>query len=72
MIGIPSQPLVSSIRRSELIDALRNLVTATGHESAGPHRCAFNSRGCTCGKIYELRNALAEANRLLRDIDNEA
>ena len=59
------------IGRSDLIDALRKLVTATGHESAGPNRCQFNSRGCTCGKIFELRNALAEANRLLRDIDNE-
>lgn len=59
------------IGRQELIDALRALVVATGHESAGLNRCAFNSRGCTCGKIYELRNALAQANRLLRDIDNE-
>ena len=59
------------IGRTELIDALRKLVTATGHESAGPNRCQFNSRGCTCGRIFELRNALADANRLLRDIDND-
>ena len=63
--------MIGGIGRSDLIDALRKLVTATGHESAGLRRCAFNSRGCTCGKIFELRNALAEANRLLRDIDNE-
>ena len=63
--------MIGGVGRAELIDALRNLVTATGHESAGPRRCAFNSRGCTCGKIFELRNALAEANRLLRDIDND-
>jgi hypothetical protein len=59
------------IGRTELIDALRKMVAATGHESAGPKRCLFNSRGCTCGKVFEQRNALAEANRLLRDIDNE-
>jgi len=58
------------VGRSELIDALRALVAATGHESAGPKRCLFNSRGCTCGKIFELRNALAQANRLLREVDN--
>lgn len=59
------------VGRAELIEALRKLVAATGHESAGPRRCAFNSHGCTCGKIFELRNALAAANRLLRDINNE-
>ena len=64
--------MIGGVGRAELIDALRKLVTATGHESAGPRRCAFNSRGCTCGKIFELRNALAEANRLLREIDNES
>jgi len=58
------------VGRSELIDALRAMVVATGHESAGPKRCLFNSRGCTCGKIFELRNALAQANRLLREVDN--
>lgn len=57
--------------RQEIIDALRALVQATGHESAGPKRCLFNSRGCTCGKVFELRNALADANRLLRDLDAE-
>ena len=63
--------MIGGVGRSEIIDALRKLVMATGHESAGPGRCAFNSRGCTCGKTFEQRNALAEANRLLRDIDND-
>ena len=62
--------MTGEIGRATWIDALRNLVAATGHESAGPKRCLFNTRGCTCGKIFELRNALAEANRLLREIDN--
>jgi hypothetical protein len=59
------------IGRTELVAALRALVNATGHESAGPNRCVFSSKGCSCGKIFELRNALADANRLLRDIDND-
>ena len=63
--------MIGGVGRSEIIDALRKLVLATGHESAGPNKCAFNTRGCTCGKIFELRNALADANRLLSDIDND-
>lgn len=63
--------MIGGVGRQDLIDALKALIAATGHESAGPKRCAFNSRGCTCGKSYEQRNALAQANRLLRDIDNE-
>ena len=61
---------LGGIGRHELIDALRALVQACGHESAGPNRCAFNTRGCTCGKVEEQRVALAEANRLLREIES--
>jgi len=57
------------IGRQELIDALRTLVQACGHESAGSNRCAFDTRGCTCGKVEEQRIALAEANRILREIE---
>lgn len=64
--------MIGGIGRSELIAALRALVAATGHESSGPKRCLFNSRGCTCGKIFELRSALADANRILRECDDEA
>lgn len=53
--------------RSELVAALRALVQATGHESAGLNRCAFLMPGCSCGKIEEQRIALAEANRILRE-----
>jgi hypothetical protein len=63
--------MTGGIGRVELIAALRALVASTGHESAGPKRCMFNSLGCTCGKVFEQRNALAEANRLLREIDND-
>ena len=55
------------VGRAELIDALRKLVMATGHESAGQNRCAFNTAGCTCGRTEKLRVALSEANRLLRE-----
>ena len=61
--------IVGGIGRTELIAALRALVNATGHESAGLNRCVFNSKGCSCGKIFELRNALADANRLLRECE---
>lgn len=56
---------IGEIGRSEIIEALRALVAATGHESAGPNRCAFLTKGCTCGKIEEQRVALANANRIL-------
>jgi hypothetical protein len=58
-----------AVGRQELIDALRALVQATGHESAGPNRCLFNTKGCTCGKIEEQRIALADANRILREVE---
>jgi hypothetical protein len=54
---------------SELIDALRSLVQATGHESAGPRRCAFLMPGCTCGQAERQRIALANANRILRETE---
>jgi hypothetical protein len=57
--------------RTELIMALRALVQACGHESAGPNRCQFNTKGCTCGKVEEQRVALADACRLLREINRE-
>lgn len=53
--------------RTELVEALRALVQACGHESAGPSRCQFNTQGCTCGKVFEQRVALADANRILRE-----
>ena len=59
--------MIGGIGRSDLIDALRKLVAASGHESAGPNRCAFNTAGCTCGRTEKLRVALSEANRLLRE-----
>ena len=59
--------MIGGIGRSDLIDALRKLVAATGHESAGQNRCAFNTAGCTCGRTEKLRVALSEANRLLRE-----
>jgi len=55
--------------RTELITALCALVQACGHESAGPNRCQFNTKGCTCGRVEEQKAALAEANRVLRECD---
>ena len=60
------------IGRTELIVALRALVQACGHASAGPNRCQFNTKGCTCGKVEEQRVALANACGLLREINREA
>lgn len=56
------------VGRQDIVDALRALVQATGHESAGRNRCAFNTLGYTCGKVLEQRVALANANRILRDL----
>jgi hypothetical protein len=52
-----------------VIEALRALVAASGHEGAGPNRCAFRTAGCTCGGTEQLRIALADANRILREWD---
>jgi hypothetical protein len=51
----------------ELVEVLRALMAASGHEGAGPNRCAFNTVGCTCGRTEKQRIALADANRVLRD-----
>ena len=60
-----------SVVRYDLIVALRMLVEASGHEGAGPNRCAFDTKGCTCGQIEKQRIALAWSNLLLREIENE-
>jgi hypothetical protein len=56
--------------REEIIGSLRNLVRACGHQSANPP-CAFNSKGCNCGQAMLQRIALAQANSLLRRIDEK-
>jgi hypothetical protein len=61
----------TGIGQAELIDALRSLASSCGHEACGPNRCAFNTKGCTCGKTEELRVALANANQILRELDTQ-
>jgi hypothetical protein len=63
--------MTGGIGRTELIVALLALLQASGHESAGPNRCQFNTKGCTCGKVEEFRVAHADACRLLREINLE-
>ena len=63
---LPELSLQMTIR--DLIKALRALVESSGHEGAGPNRCAFDTKGCSCGQIEKQRIALADANRLLREV----
>lgn len=53
--------------QQEILDVLRALVKACGHESAGANRCAFQTAGCTCGQTERLRVAYGNATRLLRE-----